>query len=196
MFKSKDQAFQFLKSVISTTNSLVKAQAEFQEKLNEIKQLEKDHFIGLQLTKNQLELLESKKGYELMVVFLNDLISKNTLKEVENVDEAIKLSVECIFLEKKEAPAPKEEVKPVEKEHVVQKEVKVVKKEVPSMVHDDKDDEILDTISTYQHVRIPYAWKNGVVSEGGQRQRKREVGKMKKEPAKEYRGWNVNKNID
>ncbi|KAM0677407.1 hypothetical protein BDAP_002091 [Binucleata daphniae] len=192
---SKDKATAILKNLIRTSQGILNTKKMYEEKLEEVYQLEKDSYIGLKLTDEQDETLKSKKGYELIIKFMNDTIKNNKLFEITNEDEFVKLCVECIFLEKKDVkPEPKQEVAEIKKV-VEEKKVVVPKKEVELEV-EVKEKEFVEEKEDYglSKVRIPYAWKSAQFFEGGERERKREHGKKTAHvPAKEYRGFHTKK---
>lgn len=162
-------------------NNLLLLKKETDAKLNDIHDLEKDFEIGLKLSASQ-ETLMSNKGYYQK---LNKILERLTedIEKVEDVNETIKQCVENVFLEKKNKPVEevKEVVEKVKVEEVKVKveEVKVGKHEEPERLYDGVDDE---------GVRVPFAWKSGLVY-STVRERQKDSEKHKHVPTKEYRSW-------
>ncbi|KAM0673047.1 hypothetical protein GVAV_003539 [Gurleya vavrai] len=210
---SKNQATKLLKNLIRTSQSILKAKETYQEKLEEVAQLERDHFIGLQLTPEQEMTMHSKKGFNIILGWIENIIGDNELNKIANEDEFLKLCVECIFLEKKETrPEIVEErnvkeimpekfikqevqrivIKEAHKEEMIKKET--LKSERPILMQEEHlDSEALEDKEVYPKVRVPYAWKHGQVFEGGRRERKRDTERKNHVPAKEYRGFKEKK---
>lgn len=199
--RTKQEATLKLKNLLSTSQSLLNARQIFNEKLEEVKILEKDSFIGLRLDPEQEKILNNKKGYEMVVKFIERIIEENKIDNVDDFDEFIGECVEAIFLDKKEVVEERkfEEKKREEKKFeeikfetkIEEKKAEEKKEELPLTVHDENVDP--EVQEDFPRARVPYAWKNGKVFEGGMREQKRISGIKKFHPKKEYRGWNESK---
>lgn len=187
MVRTKDTALKFLRSLVDTSNKLTNLLTEIEKKLSEIEELQRDNFIGLALTKDQLALLNSKNAY---TVLKNEIESMKPV-HVENIDDTIKTCVESIFLEKKEERKRTVEDKKVIVNQVKKMEPKVEEKKEVGEVYEQID--VLE--DTLPKSRVPYAWKSGSTYEGGSRERKKDHVK-KKVPSKEYRGWDESKKMN
>lgn len=184
MVRTKESALKFLRSLVDISNKLATLIDEINTRLTEIEELQRDDFIGLALSKDQRDLLNSKNAYAM----LKKEIEAMNPNHIENGDDILKTCVESIFLEKKE-----ERKRSVDEKVVAAKEKKKREPRIEEKtVHVDSTEQLNVMEDVYPRARVPYAWKSGSVYEGGSRERKKDHEK-KRHPTKEYSGWGESK---